>query len=241
MPNNLTEAATVPGLSSTAAAPAKLLPREAPPFGLQRGLVAVAPNLTAAEQAAWIDAMTGPLLKTAVTTPRRVAAFLGQCAMESGGFRDLEEDLSYSAGRLCQVWPDRFPTLGAAESCAFQPEILANRVYAGRMGNGEVASGDGWRFRGRGLIQLSGRTNYERFAAAMNLGLDDATQQAATLVGAAESAAWFWSVNHLNKLADCWSTNLVTKTINGGMTGAAERSRLCNAALHAIGRPAIGD
>jgi putative chitinase len=103
------------------------------------------------------------------------------------------------------------------------------------MGNGGVLSGDGWQFRGRGLIQLSGRANYERFATAINLGLGETVQHAATRVGAAESAAWFWSVNGLNELAATWSIDLITRKINGGTAGAADRSRLCDAALRAIG------
>jgi len=203
--------------------------------GLDRGLAAVAPHLSSTDHADWIAAMTQPMLKAGITTPRCVAAFLGQCSVESAGFLGLEENLSYSAGRLCQVWPSRFPTEAVAEACAFQPETLANQVYADRMGNGAPASGDGWQFRGRGLIQLTGRATYARFAAAMGLTLDAAVQHAATQAGAADSAAWFWSINGLNALAASWSIDLITRKINGGTNGAAERSRLCSAALHAIG------
>ena len=203
--------------------------------GLTRGLSAVAPHLTSAERAAWAAAMAGPLAKAGITAPRCVAAFLGQCAVESDGFLALEENLSYSAERLCQVWPGRFPTVAAADACVFQPEMLANQVYADRMGNGNVQSGDGWRFRGRGLIQISGRANYERYATAMNLALDKVLQNAATQAGAVESAAWFWKANRLNELAEAWSIDLLTRKINGGTTDAAQRSRLCEAALRAIG------
>jgi putative chitinase len=203
--------------------------------GLSRALAAVAPHMSDADRARWAVSMTAPLCKFAITTPRLLAAFLGQCSVESGGFLGLEENLSYTAARLCQVWPSRFPTEGSAAACAFQPQLLANQIYADRMGNGNVQSGDGWEFRGRGLIQLSGRTNYERFATAMNLGLDDAVKYAETQAGAAESAAWFWSVNGLNELASDWSIDLITKKINGGTDGAAQRSQLCNAALKAIG------
>ncbi len=240
-PNPAT-AAAVAVLSTRAVAgpvaPALLSPRpvaQPVPPGLVQGLSAVALHLTDAEHAAWVAALTGPLRKAAITAPRCVAAFLGQCAVESGGFRGLEENLSYSAGRLCQVWPNRFLTTFAAEACAFQPETLANQVYADRMGNGGVQSGDGWQFRGRGLIQLTGRATYERFAKAMGLNLDQAVRHAATPLGAAESAAWFWSVNGLNDLAAAWSIDLITRKISGGMTSAAERSRLCDAALRAIG------
>ncbi|HYZ20748.1 MAG TPA: hypothetical protein VE690_01200, partial [Rhodopila sp.] len=166
---------------------------------------------------------------------RCVATFLGQCSVESAGFRALEENLNYSAARLCQVWPARFPNLEKAAACAMRPEALANAVYANRMGNGGAASGDGWRFRGRGLIQLTGRSAYERFARAMGIGLDQAVEHAATVQGAADSAAWFWSAQGLNALATTWSIDLITRKINGGSEGAAERRRLCEAALQAIG------
>jgi putative chitinase len=202
---------------------------------LDPALRAVAPTLSDRERAAWVAALTGPLLNAGITTPRCVAAFLGQCAVESAGFRDLAENMSYSIERLCQVWPARFPTVEAAAACALRPEALANRVYANRMGNGDSASGDGWRFRGRGLLQISGRTAYQNFARAMNMTLDQATEHAATRTGAADSAAWFWSTNQLNTLAETWSVDLITRKINGGTTGAAERDRQCTAALHAIG------
>jgi putative chitinase len=206
-----------------------------PPPDLDRALQAVAPHLTDSERGAWVAALAEPLQKADITAPRCVAAFLGQCAEESGGLRDLEEDLNYSATRLCQVWPNRFPSIAAAEACSLQPERLANRVYANRMGNGDEDSGDGWRFRGRGLIQITGRIAYEHFAQAMNMTLDQAVEHATTQAGAADSATWFWTTNGLNALANTWSIDLLTRKINGGMAGAAERSRLCEAALQAIG------
>jgi putative chitinase len=211
------------------------IPPPLPPSRLDPALMAVAPRLTGDERAAWVAALAAPLLRAAITGPRCVAAFLGQCAVESAGFLSMEEDLNYSAARLCQVWPGRFPNTEAAEVCALQPEILANRVYSSRMGNGNEASGDGWQFRGRGLIQITGRAAYQRFAQAMNMTLDQAVQHAATQTGAADSAAWFWSVNELNALANTWSVDSITRKINGGMAGAAERTRLCDAALQAIG------
>ena len=219
------------------AAAVMVLQAVAPPSSarLDAALRAVAPHLADDERAAWVAALTEPLLKAGITTPRCVAAFLGQCAQETGGFRSLEEDLSYSATRLCEVWPSRFPNVAAAEACALQPESLANRVYANRMGNGDEASGDGWRFRGRGLLQITGRSAYQRFAQAMDMTPDQAVAHAATPAGAADSATWFWSANQLNALANSWSVDLITRKINGGTAGAAERSRLCEAALQAIG------
>ena len=218
-----------------AVAAAVLVLGSKPVHPLVPALRVVAPHLTEAEQASWITALLTPLHKAGITTPRRMAAFLGQCAVESGGFRSLQEDLTYSATRLCQVWPTRFPNKEVAEACAHQPEALANTVYANRLGNGGPDSGDGWQFRGRGLIQITGRTSYERFATAMNMTLDQAVEHAATQAGAADSAAWFWSTNGLNALAETWSLDILTRTINGGTLGADERAQLCDAALHAIG------
>jgi putative chitinase len=198
-------------------------------------LAAVAPLLPPAGRDAWVQVLTPVLSRTDIGTPRRVAAFLGQCAAESGGFRILEENLNYSAARLCQVWPNRFPSLAAAAPFAFQPTALADSVYAGRMGNGNRASGDGWRFRGRGLIQLTGRSTYQRFAASCEQSLDSVVAAATTRQGAAEGAAWFWTENGLNGLADNWALDLITRRINGGLQGAADRARLCEAALEAIG------
>jgi putative chitinase len=120
-------------------------------------------------------------------------------------------------------------------ACAVQPELLANRVYADRMGNGGEQTGDGWRFRGRGLIQITGRAAYQRFARSVRMTVDQAVEHAATQAGAADSAAWFWTANDLNALARTWSIDLLTRKINGGMAGAAERTRLCEAALRVLG------
>lgn len=195
----------------------------------------LAPHLPDIARATWIAALAHPMRRADVTSERRIAAFLGQCAVESAGFLQLEEDLNYSAARLCAVWPAHFPNPEAASACARQPERLANQVYAGRLGNGSAASGDGWRFRGRGLIQLTGRANYERFARSLGISLDAAVAYAAQPQGAAASAAWFWAANNLNTLADAWSINAITCRINGGLEGAAERARLCKAALHVLG------
>ena len=203
---------------------------------LEKPLAAVAPDLTQSELSAWTQVLAAYLPKGPITSCRCVAAFLGQCAAESGGFRELEEDLYYGANRLCEVWPNRFPTLQDAAPYACHPEALANVVYAGRLGNGDAGSGDGWRFRGRGLIQLTGRVTYERYANAAGMTLDDAVDHAATPAGAAQSAIWFWSEHDLNALAEQWMISRITLRINGGMTDDAERVRLCNVALNAIGR-----
>ena len=228
MPGALTGLEDQPQQSETESA-------AAPEVHWGAALQAVAPRLSDADRADWVAILDDKLCQAGITGPRCVAAFLGQCALESAGFQILEEDLSYSAARLCVVWPGRFPDLDVAEACAFQPEALANDVYANRMGNGDPASGDGWQFRGRGLIQITGRTAYERFAGAMNMTLDQAVAYAATRAGAADSAIWFWSNNDINELARAWLLGPMTRKINGGMQGAAERRRLCTVALHALG------
>jgi putative chitinase len=225
-------------LGSPAAAAAVLLLRSMPvslAATLDQVLQTIAPHLPPTEHAAWIEAMGPPMQQAAIITGVRIAAFLGQCAFESDGFRQLEENLSYSAERLCQVWPHRFPSSSAAEACARQPERLANEVYAGRMGNGDAASGDGWRFRGRGLIQITGRTAYESFAKAIDMPLDAVTDYCATRPGAVSSAGWFWTSRRLNSLADAWALEKLTFLINGSTQAAAERARLCVAARHIMG------
>ena len=227
-----------PSPDPSVAAAVTVLCTRPPPIAvaaLDRALQAVAPLLSAVERSAWTATLAERLTKTGISTPRCVAAFLGQCAVESAGFRCLEEDLNYSATRLCEVWPSEFPDTAAAEACAMQPETLANRVYANRLGNGDEASGDGWQFRGRGLIQITGRSAYQRFAAAVGMTLDQAVAHAAAPAGAVDSAIWFWTVNQLNSLATTWSIERLSLKINGSLTGEAERSRLCAAALHVLG------
>ena len=224
-----------PTAPSSPAAPVVAPPAPTPLAGLEAAIRSCAPRLTEAEIAAWVDALTETLRRNRIDTPRRIAAFLGQCAHESGGFKVMQENLNYRAERLCQVWPARFPNLAAANECARNPERLANRVYASRMGNGDETSGDGWRFRGRGLIQLTGRSNYQRFANSLGCTIEEAAQRAETPRGAGESAAFFWSANSLNTLADTWSIDAMTRKINGGTAGAAERRHLCDTALAAIG------
>jgi putative chitinase len=217
--------------------PGTLIGAEAPhqSFPLNVALHAVAPRLTREDRADWGEILGDRLQRAGIATRHCLAAFLGQCAVESSGFECLEEDLSYSAERLCEVWPARFADAEAAEACAHRPEDLANTVYANRMGNGDSASGDGWRFRGRGLIQISGRAAYEKFARSLGMTLEQAVGHVATRAGAADSAIWFWSYNDLNPLAEAWLLDTLTRRINGGLVGAVERRRLCRAALQALG------
>jgi len=160
--------------------------------------------------------------KYEINTPARVAGFLAQTGHESGGFRFTSEDLHYRAEALTRVWPTRFPP-GIAESYAMQPERIANRAYADRMGNGDEASGDGWKYRGRGLIQLTGADNYADFSlSADNEALSDPDSVAEPEL-AALSAGWFWSRNGLNALADAKDIVGMTRRINGGTNGLDDR------------------
>ena len=157
-----------------------------------------------------------------INTPNRVAGFLAQIGHESGGFRFTSENLNYRSEALTRVWPTRFPP-GIAESYAMQPERIANRAYADRMGNGDEASGDGWKYRGRGLIQLTGKDNY----AAFSMSADNEALVKPHLVAepelAALSAGWFWQTNGLNALADDKDIVGMTKQINGGTNGLDDR------------------
>jgi putative chitinase len=197
---------------------------------LSGAIGAVAPHLSAPLSISWASALADPMQSSGITTPRRVAAFLGQIALESFGFTALEENLDYSAGRLEVVWPKRFPSGSPnADRCARNPEALANTVYCDRLGNGDEASGDGWKYRGRGLIQITGKATYEQIAKADTRAADPDWLK--TTAGAAYSACWFWSTRKLNALADAWELTAITRVINGGTEGLAERIRLSNTAF----------
>jgi putative chitinase len=165
-----------------------------------------------------------------INTPKRQAAFIAQVAHESGQLRHVVENLNYSAQGLLRVFKKYF-TPELANQYARKPERIANRVYANRMGNGPESSGDGWKHRGRGLIQLTGKSNYETFAADMEMNIDEAIEYLETAEGAVESAAWFWDQRNLNTLADRGDIVTISKRINGGTNGLQERIDLYNHAL----------
>lgn len=171
----------------------------------------------------WAYAIRDACARFEINTIRRVAAFIAQMAHESGMIVGREENLNYSAARLTQVWPSRFPTIAAAEPYARNPEKLANKVYANRMGNRDEASGDGWRFRGAGPGQLTGADNWHGFAAAMDMSIDQALAFGRDLRGGVMAFAWFWEENDLNRLADTPGVNDETRRINGGEHGLADR------------------
>ena len=183
----------------------------------------------------WHSAMERCLPDYDINTPQRVAAFMAQCGHESGNFKFLKENLKYRAASLVKVWPRYFPNMDIANQYAGNEEKIANRAYANRMGNGPEASGDGWRFCGRGLIQLTGRNNYQQFADSIETDINDIPAYLATFEGAVQSACWFWETNNLNKWADAGDMLTLTKRINGGTLGLDDRIKHYQHALHVLG------
>ena len=183
----------------------------------------------------WYHALSEILPEYEINTPQRVAAFLAQCAHESGGFVFLKENLNYRAASLRKVFPKYFPDDNIAAAYAGKPEMIANRVYANRMGNGDEASGDGWRYCGRGLIQLTGKNNYTFFAASIDIPIEEASEYLQTFEGAVQSACFFWEQNKLNQWADTGDILTLTKRINGGTIGLEDRIKHYNHALHIFG------
>ena len=183
----------------------------------------------------WCDALNLLLPDYEIDTPKRVAAFIAQCAHESGNFRMLKENLNYRAESLMRTWPRHFPTIEIARQYERQPERIANRAYANRMGNGDEASGDGWRYLGRGLIQLTGKNNYEAFAESIETPLEEIPEFLGTFEGAVQSACWFWETNNLNVQADAGDIKTMTRKINGGFIGLEDRIKHYEHALHVLG------
>jgi putative chitinase len=180
----------------------------------------------------WYNALCEILPVYEIHTPERVAAFVAQCAHESGGFKFLKENLNYRAEGLNNTFKKYFPTLESAQPYAKNPQKIANKVYANRMGNGDEASGDGFRYLGRGLIQLTGKNNYTLFAAAIDTPLEEIPEYLQTFEGAVQSACWFWEQNNLNQWADKKDILTLTKRINGGTIGLEDRIKHYNHALH---------
>ena len=186
----------------------------------------------------WHRALAQLLPDYEINTPQRIAAFIAQCAHESGGFTALKENLNYKAPTLRKLFAKYFPTDELANEYANKPnkqEAIANRIYANRMGNGDEASGDGFRYCGRGLIQLTGKSNYQNFADSLEMNVEDVPAYLATFEGAAQSACWFWESNNLNKWADTGDIKELTRRINGGYIGLEDRIKHYEHALHVMG------
>jgi putative chitinase len=181
----------------------------------------------------WCKPLIDTFIKYNISTTQRQAAFIGQCQHESNNFRTLEENLHYSADGLMRTWPSRFPSADVAEQYANNPEKIANKVYAGRMGNTE--EGDGWKFHGRGLIQLTGRENYDNCGKGIGAVLADKPQLLVEPYYACMSAGWFWNKKGLNDLADKRDYPEMTKRINGGLLGLADRIAKIAKALQVLG------
>lgn len=201
-----------------------------------------APNSKYQQQ--WYDTLFGPqtelggkslLEEYEINTPKRVAAFLAQCAHESGGFVFVTENLNYNASGLMRVFPKYFPDMATAKQYERNPKKIASRVYASRMGNGNEESSEGWKFRGRGILQLTGKDNYFWFAASLEITPEQAVDYLETFEGAAQSACWFWETNKLNALADAGDIKGMTKRINGGFIGLADREHHYEMALNMFG------
>ena len=197
-----------------------------------------APNTKYPQQ--WYDTLFSPqtelggkslLEEYQINTPKRVAAFLAQCGHESGGFVFVTENLNYSASGLQRVFPKYFPTPEIAKQYERNPKKIASRVYANRMGNGDEASGQGWLYRGRGILQLTGKDNYFWFGASLDMTPEQASEYLETFEGAAQSACWYWETNKLNKYVDSGDFKGLTRAINGGYIGLADREHHYEIAL----------
>jgi putative chitinase len=202
----------------------------------QDQLQAIIPQNTHVEH--WYEALCQILPDYEIDTPQRVAAFLAQCAHESGGFNAIQENLNYRAATLRKVFPKYFPNDDIANQYASLPnkqEAIANRVYANRMGNGPEEPGDGFRYCGRGLIQLTGKQNYTKFAESIETPVEEVTEFLQTFEGCVQSAAWFWEANNLNQYADNGDILTMTKRINGGTIGLEDRKKHYEHALQVFG------
>lgn len=179
----------------------------------------------------WAEPLTEVFERFGISTPNQRAAFIGQLSHECGNFKILEENLNYRAATLMKLWPKRFPTQEIANAYEKNPKKIANMVYSSRMGNRDESSGDGYRFRGRGCIQLTGHANY--FHAGKALGVDFVMEPdlVATPKFAAMTAGWFWQTHGCNEVADRGDWTALTKKINGGTIGLADRIKHTNEAL----------
>ncbi len=193
----------------------------------------------------WLDAVVHTCQEFEINTPQRVAGFLSQTSHESGGYTMLSENLNYRAATLAACWPNRFAVLGpdkkpirengklvptaVANSIAGKPELIANLVYSSRMGNGPAESGEGWKYRGRGLKQLTGKFNYEKCGQALGIDLVGNPDLLLEPMAAARSAGWFWKANNLSAFADVNDIKGMTRKINGGLIGYEQRQALYDA------------
>ena len=210
----------------------------------------VAAGVKQATAEKWVDAVAAACQEFNINTPQRIAGFLSQCAHESGGFERLQENLNYSADGMAGIWPRRFAVMGPdnkpvkkdgknqpnkfALALHRKPEMIANVVYSGRMGNGPTESGEGWLYRGRGLKQLTGKDNHRACSAGLGVDLVSNPDLLLEPVYAARSAAWFWSTNKCNVFADAGDIEGLTKRINGGLIGIDDRKKRYASAMSSL-------
>jgi putative chitinase len=213
-----------------------------------RHIIAAGVKQATAEK--WVDAVANACAEFGIDTPQRIAGFLSQCAHESGGFERLQENLNYSADGMAGIWPKRFAVLGPdkkpvkkdgknqpnkfALALHRKPEMIANVVYSGRMGNGPTESGEGWLYRGRGLKQLTGKDNHRACSAGLGVDLVSNPDMLLEPVYAARSAAWFWATNKCNAFADAGDIEGLTKKINGGLIGVDDRKKRYASAMSSL-------
>ena len=210
----------------------------------------VAAGVKRATAEKWVDAVAAACKEFHINTPQRIAGFLSQCAHESGGFERLQENLNYSADGMAGIWPKRFAVLGPdgkpvkkdgknqpnkfALALHRKPEMIANVVYSGRMGNGPTESGEGWKYRGRGLKQLTGKDNHRACSSGLGVDLVSNPDMLLEPVYAARSAAWFWATNKCNVFADSGDIEGLTKKINGGLIGIDDRKKRYASAMSSL-------
>ena len=184
----------------------------------------------------WYSNLINILPEYDIDTPKRVAAFMAQCGHESGGFTLMQENLNYSAKGLRGTFGKYFPNDDIAKQYERKPEKIANRVYANRMGNGPEESGEGWYFRGRGIVQITGKNNYTKCSQSLfesNVLVENPDLLLETEY-AIHSACWFWSAARLNELADIGDIKTMTKRINGGFIGLEDRINHYNHAIEIL-------
>jgi putative chitinase len=177
----------------------------------------------------WLEPLLETFEKYDISTPKRQACFIGQAMHESGGFKNLVENLNYSATGLMRTWPSRFPDLDVADKYAHNAEKIANKVYSGRMGNTE--EGDGFAYRGRGIFQLTGKENYKNCSDGIGVDLIAHPELLQEPKCASLSAGWYWNKRNLNQYADTMDIETMTKKINGGTIGLEDRKAKINKVL----------
>ncbi|MFA5023355.1 MAG: glycoside hydrolase family 19 protein [Patescibacteria group bacterium] len=197
-------------------------------------LLKIMPKCPGDKVQAYAKCLSDAMKEGQINTNNRIACFLGQLAHESNQLREWTENLNYSVKAMMSTWPKRFPTVESATPYAYQPEKLANHVYCDRMGNGNEASGDGWKYRGRSPIQITGRNSYKAAGQFITIDLDNNPDFAAGENVGFRIAMWYWATHNLNTLADSLDILGITKAINGGTIGFAAREAFTKKALEIL-------